>query len=85
MKIDGAADPAFRSFPIERDPVLGWRLHLFDMATTKALALSSRLGPKPETESKSLRWAACSSLPRSARIARRRAFLEPAWQVRDPR
>lgn len=42
VDIDWAADSAFRFFPIERDPVLGWRLHLFDMATNKALALSAR-------------------------------------------
>lgn len=42
LEIDWAADSAFRFFPIERDPVLGWRLHLFDMATNKALALSAR-------------------------------------------
>ena len=42
VEIDWAADSAFRFFPIEPDPVLGWRLHLFDMATNKALALSAR-------------------------------------------
>jgi len=42
MEIDWAADSAFRFFPIEEDPLLGWRLHLFDMATNKALALSAR-------------------------------------------
>ena len=42
MEIDWAADSAFRFFPIEEDPVLGWRLHLFDVATNKALALSAR-------------------------------------------
>lgn len=42
VRIDWAADSAVRYFPIERDPVLGWRLHLFDMATNKALALSAR-------------------------------------------
>ena len=42
VEIDRAADSAFRFFPIEQDPVLGWRLHLFDMATNKALALSAR-------------------------------------------
>jgi hypothetical protein len=29
-------------FPIVQDPLLGWRLHLFDMAVNKALALSAR-------------------------------------------
>lgn len=42
MEIDWAADSAFRFFPIEQDPEMGWRLHLFDMATNKALALSAR-------------------------------------------
>ena len=42
VDIDWAADSAFRFFPIERDPLLGWRLHLFDMATNKALALAAR-------------------------------------------
>ncbi len=42
LEIDWAADSAFRFFPIVRDPVLGWRLHLFDMATNKALALAAR-------------------------------------------
>ena len=42
VEIDWAADSAFRFFPIERDAVLGWRLHLFDMATNKALALCAR-------------------------------------------
>ncbi len=39
VEVDWAADSAFRFFPVERDPVLGWKLHLFDMATNKALAL----------------------------------------------
>ncbi len=42
LEIDWAVDAAFRFFPIEPDPLLGWRLHLFDMATNKALALSAR-------------------------------------------
>jgi predicted nucleotidyltransferase component of viral defense system len=42
VAIDWAADSVFRFFPIERDPQLGWRLHLFDVATNKALALSAR-------------------------------------------
>ncbi len=40
--IDWAADSTFRFFPVEKDPVLGWRLHLFDIATNKALALAAR-------------------------------------------
>ena len=42
VALDWAHDAAFRFFPIVPDPVLGWRLHLFDMATNKALALSAR-------------------------------------------
>ena len=42
LEIDWAADSAFRFFPIQKDEVLGWRLHLFDMATNKALALATR-------------------------------------------
>jgi hypothetical protein len=42
VEIDWAADSAFRFFPIETDPLFGRRLHLFDMATNKALALSAR-------------------------------------------
>ncbi len=42
VEIEWAADSAFRFFPIERDERLGWRLHLFDMAVNKALALSAR-------------------------------------------
>jgi hypothetical protein len=42
VEIDWAADSAFRFFPVEKDPLLGWRLHLFDFATNKALALCAR-------------------------------------------
>jgi len=42
VALDWARDSAFRFFPIVADPQLGWRLHLFDMALNKALALSAR-------------------------------------------
>lgn len=42
VALDWAHDSAFRFFPIVTDPLLGWRLHLFDMAVNKALALSAR-------------------------------------------
>ena len=42
LEIDWAADSAFRFFPIEPDQTLGWRLHLFDAATNKALTLAAR-------------------------------------------
>ena len=32
VEIDWAADSAFRFFPVEKDPLLGWRLHLFGAA-----------------------------------------------------
>ena len=42
VALDWAHDTAWRFFPIVHDPVLGWRLHLFDMAVNKALAISGR-------------------------------------------
>ena len=68
VAIDWAQDAAWRFFPIIEDPLLGWRLHLFDMATNKALALSARtetrdyidiveLGEKYTLEA--IIWAAC--------------------------
>lgn len=42
VSLDWAHDSAWRFFPIVEDPVLGWRLHLFDMAVNKALAVSGR-------------------------------------------
>jgi len=42
LAMDWAHDTAFRFFPIVSDPILGWRLHLFDMAVNKALALAAR-------------------------------------------
>lgn len=42
VALDWAHDSAFRFFPITPDPQLGWRLHVFDMAVNKALALSAR-------------------------------------------
>lgn len=72
MEIDWAADAAYRFFPIERDPVLGWRLHLFDMATNKALALGSRSATRDYVDIVELHktyplpaiiWAACGKDP----------------------
>lgn len=42
LEIDWAADSALRFFPVQPDALLGWRLHLFDIATNKALALAAR-------------------------------------------
>ena len=72
VEIDWAADSAFRFFPIERDPLLGWRLHLFDMATNKALALCARTETRDYVDIVELHkifplpaivWAACGKDP----------------------
>ncbi len=72
LEIDWAADSAFRFFPIERDPMLGWRLHLFDIATNKALALSARTETRDYVDIVRLQntyplaatcWAACGKDP----------------------
>ena len=72
VEIDWAADSAFRFFPVERDPLLGWRLHLFDMATNKALALSARTETRDYIDIVELGkayplaaicWAACGKDP----------------------
>jgi hypothetical protein len=41
-KIEWAFDSAFRFFPVEPDPDLGWRLNYWDAATNKVLALAGR-------------------------------------------
>ncbi|HEU0038799.1 MAG TPA: hypothetical protein VFR76_05965 [Verrucomicrobiae bacterium] len=72
LEIDWAADSAFRYFPIERDAQLGWRLHLFDVATNKALALSARTETRDYVDIVELHktyplpaicWAACGKDP----------------------
>ena len=72
VEIDWAADSAFRFFPIERDPLLNWRLHLFDVATNKALALSARTQTRDYIDIVELHqryplsaicWAACGKDP----------------------
>src|SRR2546427_276460 len=72
VEIDWATDSAFRFFPIERDPLLGWRLHLFDVATNKALALSARTETRDYVDIVELHrafplaaicWAACGKDP----------------------
>jgi hypothetical protein len=72
VEVDWAADSAFRFFPIERDPMLGWRLSLFDMATNKALALSARTETRDYVDIVELHdmfplpaicWAACGKDP----------------------
>lgn len=41
--IDWAADSAYRFFPLETDPVFGFRLHPLDAATNKVLAFVGRM------------------------------------------
>lgn len=69
---DWAHDSAFRFFPIVPDDLLGWRLHLFDMAINKALALSARMETRDYVDMVELSrrypleaivWAACGKDP----------------------
>ena len=92
VEIDWAADSAFRFFPIERDPLLGWRLHLFDMATNKALALCARTETRDYVDIVELHkifplpaivWAACGKDPGYSplfllEMMRRFAQVDPA-------
>ncbi|HZQ46350.1 MAG TPA: nucleotidyl transferase AbiEii/AbiGii toxin family protein [Verrucomicrobiae bacterium] len=41
-KIEWAFDSAFRFFPVEPDPELGWRLNFWDVAVNKVLAFAGR-------------------------------------------
>jgi hypothetical protein len=72
VDIDWAADSAYRFFPIERDPLMGWRLHLFDAATNKALTLAARTETRDYVDIVELGaryslaaicWAACGKDP----------------------
>ena len=72
VELDWAHDSAFRFFPIVPDDLLGWRLHLFDMATNKALALSARMETRDYVDMveltrhfplESIIWAACGKDP----------------------
>jgi hypothetical protein len=72
VEIDWAADSAFRFFPIERDALLGWRLHLFDAATNKALTLAARTETRDYVDIvevartyplAAICWAACGKDP----------------------
>jgi predicted nucleotidyltransferase component of viral defense system len=46
VKLEWVFDSAFRFFPVEADPLCGWRLNLFDAATNKVLALAGRVQPR---------------------------------------
>ena len=70
--LDWAHDSAFRFFPIVRDEMLGWRLHLFDMAVNKALALAARTETRDYIDIlelcriyplEAILWAACGKDP----------------------
>ncbi len=72
LEIDWAADSAFRFFPVEQDSRFGWRLHLFDVASNKALALSARAETRDYVDIVELHkrfplaaicWAACGKDP----------------------
>ncbi len=72
MKLEWAQDSAWRFFPIERDPVLAWKLHRFDALTNKALAMGSRSETRDLVDLvmnhervplHSIVWAACSKDP----------------------
>jgi len=92
MEIDWAADSAVRFFPVEADPLLGWRLHLFDMAVNKALALSARTVTRDYVDMVELEshfpleatcWAACGKDPGFSPLflltmMRRFAKIDPA-------
>jgi hypothetical protein len=92
VEIDWAADSAYRFFPIEPDPLLGWRLHLFDAATNKALTLASRTETRDYVDIiefhkifpiAAVCWAACGKDPGFTplsllRMMRRFGRVDPA-------
>jgi hypothetical protein len=45
-RLEWARDSDFRFFPVHRDAVFGYRLHMFDLATNKALAAAGRREPR---------------------------------------
>jgi hypothetical protein len=72
VEIDWAHDSAFRFFPIVEDSRLGWRIHLFDLAINKALALSARTETRDYVDIvelikhyplEAICWAACGKDP----------------------
>ena len=72
VEIDWAADSSFRFFPVERDALLGWRLHRFDAATNKALTLAARTETRDYVDIvevartyplAAICWAACGKDP----------------------
>ena len=72
VEIDWAQDSVFRFFPVVRDETLGWRLHLFDVAINKSLALSARTQTRDYVDIveltrryplEAILWAACGKDP----------------------
>ncbi len=72
VALDWAHDSAFRFYPIMPDPQLGWRLHFFDLAINKALALSARTETRDYVDMvefgrryplEAIMWAACGKDP----------------------
>ena len=73
VTLDWSFDSAFRFFPVERDPLLGYRLHLADAAINKVLALGGRREPRDYVDVleldreylsiAALCWAACGKDP----------------------
>lgn len=73
VRLDWAIDSAFRFFPIEPDPELGFRLHLADVAMNKVLALAGRSEARDFVDVLHLHatylslgataWAACAKDP----------------------
>jgi hypothetical protein len=72
LKIEWAQDAAWRFFPVESDPLLGWRLHPFDALTNKALAMGARSETRDLVDLVSYSdrfrlaavvWAACAKDP----------------------
>jgi hypothetical protein len=45
-RLEWARDSDFRFFPVQPDPVFGYRLHMLDLATNKALAAAGRREPR---------------------------------------
>ena len=46
VRLEWVYDSAWRFYPVEPDSGLGYRLHFFDAATNKMLALSGRVEPR---------------------------------------
>lgn len=72
VEVDWAHDSVFRFFPVVPDPLMGFRLHLFDMAVNKALALTARSETRDYVDIvelsrrfplASIVWAACGKDP----------------------